>query len=113
MIVAQGAFDSPQFFLLSGIGPEDELRRHGIPVARALPGVGQNPQDHLDYTISHPSLRRDTVGVNPHGLLRLAKAGLHWRKAGEGFFASPMAEGGAPFCSPPPISYGLICTSIS
>jgi choline dehydrogenase-like flavoprotein len=61
----------------------------------ALPGVGQNLQDHLDYTISHKSLRPDTVGLNPKGLMRLAKAGLHWRKTGEGLFTSPMAEGGA------------------
>jgi choline dehydrogenase len=31
----------------SGIGPEDELRRHGIPVVLHLPGVGQNHQDHV------------------------------------------------------------------
>jgi choline dehydrogenase-like flavoprotein len=71
------------------------LRAHGLPVIHDLPGVGQNLQDHLDYTISHHSLRRDTVGLNPRGLMRLAKAGLHWRKTGEGLFASPMAEGGA------------------
>lgn len=87
--------------MLSGIGPEDHLRAHGIPVVHALPGVGQNLQDHLDYTISHHSLRRDTVGLNPRGLMRLAKAGLHWRKTGEGMFASPMAEGGAFFRSTP------------
>eukprot|EP01031_Cornospumella_fuschlensis_P013063 gene13063-15968_t len=81
--------------MLSGIGPADHLRAHGLPVIHDLPGVGQNLQDHLDYTISHHSLRRDTVGLNPRGLMRLAKAGLHWRKTGEGLFASPMAEGGA------------------
>lgn len=95
VIVAQGAFGSPQLLLLSGIGPADELRAHGIAVAQDLPGVGQNLQDHLDFTISHHSLRRDTVGLNPRGLWRLARAGLHWRKTGEGLFASPMAEGGA------------------
>jgi choline dehydrogenase-like flavoprotein len=101
VIVAQGAFGSPQLLLLSGIGPEDELRAHGITVAHALPGVGQNLQDHLDYTISHHSLRRDTLGLNPRGLMRLAKAGQRWRKTGEGLFASPMAEGGAFFRSSP------------
>lgn len=101
VIVAQGAFGSPQLLLLSGIGPEDELRAHNIPVKHALPGVGQNLQDHLDYTISHHSLRRDTVGLNTRGLMRLAKAGLRWRKTGEGLFASPMAEGGAFFRSTP------------
>jgi choline dehydrogenase-like flavoprotein len=95
VILSQGSFGSPQLLLLSGIGPEDALRAHNIPIVHALPGVGQNLQDHLDYTISHKSLRPDTIGLNPKGLMRLAKAGLHWRKTGEGLFASPMAEGGA------------------
>jgi choline dehydrogenase-like flavoprotein len=101
VILAQGTFGSPQLLMLSGIGPADHLRAHGLPVIHDLPGVGQNLQDHLDYTISHHSLRRDTVGLNPRGLMRLAKAGLHWRKTGEGLFASPMAEGGAFFRSTP------------
>ena len=95
VIVSLGSFGSPHLLLLSGIGPEDELRHHKIPVAHALPGVGQNLQDHLDHTISHTSPRRDVVGLNPRGLARLVRAGLEWRKTGEGLFASPMAEGGA------------------
>ena len=95
VIVSLGAFGSPQLLLLSGIGPEDELRAHGIAPRHILPGVGANLQDHLDYTICHTSPRRDVVGLNPRGLLRLAKAGLRWRRSGEGLFASPMAEGGA------------------
>ena len=104
VIVAQGTFGSPQLLMLSGIGPEDHLRAHGLPILHDLPGVGQNLADHLDYTVSHHSLRRDTVGLNPRGLLRLAKAGLHWRKTGEGLFASPMAEGGAFFRSAPELA---------
>lgn len=95
VILSAGAFGSPHLLMLSGIGPAEELRTHGIALAHDLPGVGQNLQDHLDYTISHRSLRRDVVGLNPRGLMRLAKAGLRWRKTGEGLFASPMAEGGA------------------
>lgn len=95
VIVAQGAFGSPQLLMLSGVGPVDHLRDHGIAIVQELPGVGRNLQDHLDYTISHHSLRPDTVGLTPRGLLRLGKAALHWRKTGEGLFASPMAEGGA------------------
>src|SRR4051794_35329779 len=40
VILAGGAFNSPQLLLLSGIGPEAELRAHGIPVRVDLPGVG-------------------------------------------------------------------------
>ena len=95
VILAAGVFGSPQLLLLSGIGPEAELRAHGITVAHDVPGVGTNLQDHLDYTISHRSLRRDVVGLNPRGLGRLARAALRWRTTGTGLFASPMAEAGA------------------
>lgn len=104
VILSAGAFASPQLLMLSGIGPEDELRAQGIPVAHAIESVGKNLQDHLDYTISFTSPRRDVVGLNPRGLLRLAKAGLNWRKTGEGLFASPMAEAGAFLKSDPRLS---------
>ncbi len=95
VILAAGAFGSPTILLRSGIGPEDELRTHGIPVAHALPGVGANLQDHLDYILSYRSKRNDVIGLNPAGLARLGRAALQWRRTGTGTFASPMAEGGA------------------
>jgi choline dehydrogenase-like flavoprotein len=95
VILAAGAFGSPQLLLLSGIGPADELKAHGIPVAHELPGVGANLQDHLDYVISYRSKRTDVLGLNPAGLWRFLRAGLDWRRTGAGLFASPMAEGGA------------------
>ncbi len=95
VIVSAGAFGSPQLLMLSGIGPADHLREVGIEPRLDLPGVGTNLQDHLDYVISYTSPRRDVVGLNPRGLMRLARAAGAWRKHGEGLFASPMAEGGA------------------
>ncbi|MDP2085174.1 MAG: GMC family oxidoreductase N-terminal domain-containing protein [Gemmobacter sp.] len=95
VIVSAGAFGSPKILMLSGIGPEAELRAHGLPVVADLPGVGANLQDHLDYTVSYNSLRPDVMGLNPAASLRLARAGLEWRKTGEGLFASPVAEAGA------------------
>lgn len=95
VIVSGGAFGSPQLLLLSGIGPKEELRMHGIPVQHELPGVGRNLQDHVDYILSYRSLRADVVGLNPGGLVRLARAGLHWRRDGTGLFTTPFAEGGA------------------
>ena len=103
VILSAGTFGSPQILMLSGIGPADELRAQGIPVIHESPGVGQNLQDHLDYVISWTSKRNDVVGLGPSGLLRLAKAGLDWRKSGEGMFASPMAEGGAFLRSSPAV----------
>lgn len=48
VLLAAGAINSPQLLMLSGIGPADALRTHGIDVALDLPGVGANLQDHLD-----------------------------------------------------------------
>ncbi len=46
VVLSAGVYHSPQILMLSGIGPPEELRRHGIPVRNALPGVGENLQDH-------------------------------------------------------------------
>ena len=46
VIVAGGAVNSPQLLQLSGIGPPALLGELGIPVRRALPGVGENLRDH-------------------------------------------------------------------
>jgi choline dehydrogenase len=47
VILAAGALQSPQLLQLSGIGPPELLRSFDIPVQHALPGVGENLQDHL------------------------------------------------------------------
>jgi choline dehydrogenase-like flavoprotein len=46
VILAGGAINTPQLLLLSGVGPEDELKRHGIKAVSKLPMVGRNLQDH-------------------------------------------------------------------
>jgi choline dehydrogenase len=51
-VIAAGAIGSPQILQLSGVGPEELLREHGIPVAHASPGVGGNLQDHLQLRMA-------------------------------------------------------------
>jgi len=46
VILSGGSINSPQLLMLSGIGDPDALRAENIPVISALPGVGQNLQDH-------------------------------------------------------------------
>jgi choline dehydrogenase len=46
IILSGGALTSPHLLMLSGIGGDDALRRHGIATAVDLPGVGRNLQDH-------------------------------------------------------------------
>jgi choline dehydrogenase len=47
VILAGGAFNSPQLLQLSGVGPRALLERHGIPVMMDAPGVGEDLQDHF------------------------------------------------------------------
>ncbi|HKJ71010.1 MAG TPA: choline dehydrogenase [Gammaproteobacteria bacterium] len=51
VILAGGPINSPQLLMLSGIGPGDHLRQHGIDVRADLPGVGSNYQDHLELYV--------------------------------------------------------------
>jgi choline dehydrogenase len=51
VILAGGAFNTPQLLMLSGIGPGDELRRHGIRARVVLPGVGRNLQDRYEVGV--------------------------------------------------------------
>ena len=54
VILCGGTINSPQLLMLSGIGPADHLREHGIRVQQNLSGVGKNLQDHLDIcTLQH------------------------------------------------------------
>jgi len=62
VILAAGAFNSPQLLMLSGIGPADELRQHGIDCRLNLPGVGQNLQDHVMTGVS--SLCTQAISAN-------------------------------------------------
>lgn len=48
-VLSLGAIHTPKLLMQSGIGPEDELRAHGIDVVQHLPGVGRNHQDHIAF----------------------------------------------------------------
>jgi choline dehydrogenase len=61
VILCGGAVNSPQLLLLSGIGPTDHLRALGIDVVMALPGVGQNLQDHPAGAVAHACLQPITL----------------------------------------------------
>ena len=95
VIVASGAFGSPQLLLLSGIGPGEELRRHGIAVAHELPGVGRRLQDHIDYIVGFTSPRRDVLGFLPTGIAHMIGGVLEYRRSRRGIPATNYAEAGA------------------
>lgn len=65
VIVAGGAFNSPQLLQLSGLGPASLLQSLGIPVVADMPGVGADLQDHLQvrmqYRCTEPITMNDVV----------------------------------------------------
>ncbi len=95
VILAGGAFNSPQLLQLSGIGRPEDIQRHGIAMRHELPGVGQNLQDHLDFILAYKTKDTDNFGIGPVGAARMLKHLFNWRKDGSGMIASPFAEGAA------------------
>jgi choline dehydrogenase len=71
VIVACGAFNTPQLLKLSGIGPKSELERFGIDVVVDLPGVGNNLQDNYEYSV----VSRTPEWLSPLGLSTMLTAG--------------------------------------
>lgn len=53
IILSAGGVGSPHILQLSGIGPAQHLRQHGIHVVHDNPAVGANLQDHLDLTVQY------------------------------------------------------------
>ncbi|QPG95457.1 hypothetical protein C2857_000744 [Epichloe festucae Fl1] len=51
IILSGGTYNTPQMLKLSGIGPRDELEKHGIPLVHDLPGVGTNMQDRYEVGV--------------------------------------------------------------
>jgi len=61
VILCGGTFNSPQLLQLSGIGPGALLQAHGIETRHALPGVGENLQDHFGIGAEYRSTVKTTV----------------------------------------------------
>lgn len=72
-VLSLGAVNTPKVLMQSGIGPEDELVRHGIPVIQHLPGVGQNHQDHLAFGCTWAYRKPEAVGGGG------CEATLYWK----------------------------------
>jgi len=61
VVIAASSINSPKLLMLSGIGPAEHLRSHGIAVIADRPGVGRNLQDHLELYIQQESLKPVTL----------------------------------------------------
>ena len=69
VLLSSGAFGSPQILLRSGIGPEEEITKHGIDHKINLPGVGKNLQDHIDFITVHKHKSINLLGFSLGTLL--------------------------------------------
>ncbi|MBP2562507.1 choline dehydrogenase-like flavoprotein [Neorhizobium galegae] len=106
VILSAGVALSPQLLMLSGVGPADQLRRHGIEVRADLPKVGQNLRDHVSPVLL---FRRKEPGPFQRAM-RYDRIGLSMLQAGllgtgiasdlpsglVGFLKTPSARGPAP-----------------
>jgi choline dehydrogenase-like flavoprotein len=61
ILVSGGTFNSPQLLQLSGVGPADLLRKHGIDVVLDAPGVGHDLQDHMQVRVVMRCSQRITL----------------------------------------------------
>lgn len=94
VIVASGAFQTPQLLMLSGVGDGADLVKHGIESVHHLPGVGQNLQDHPDFVFGYMSDNPNFNGLSLKGLLRLLRGIGQYRRERRGPMTSNFAECG-------------------
>ena len=94
MILTSGAFGSPHLLMLSGVGPAEHLRQHGVEVVRDLPGVGENLQDHLVHAVTRRTSLPDTLD-RAETLGRVARNLFDYLVRKTGIFTSNVGEGGA------------------
>jgi choline dehydrogenase len=94
VVLAGGAFNTPQLLKLSGIGPSDELTRWGITVRHPLPGVGRNLQDRYEVGVVS-RMKRDLTLLHGEqfrppepGDEKPDPAFVEWQRGGKGIYAT-------------------------
>jgi choline dehydrogenase len=97
VILAGGAFNTPQLMQLSGLGPAPLLRQHGIDVITDMPAVGADLQDHyharMAYRCTQPVSVNDLLASKRRGLM----AGLRYIMQRRGLLAMGAAYAGGFF----------------
>jgi choline dehydrogenase-like flavoprotein len=94
VILAGGAFGTPQTLMLSGIGPADHLHNRDVAVLIDRPAVGSDLQDHIDYVSTYDTGGAVFGGTSPAAMLKFAKSIFQWRRNRSGTLTSPYAEAG-------------------
>ncbi|MDR3465453.1 MAG: choline dehydrogenase [Xanthobacteraceae bacterium] len=94
VILALGAFQTPQLLMLSGVGDAGALAGHGIGSVHHLPGVGQNLQDHPDFVFGYASDYPGFTALSGAGIVRIIKGIGQYRRERRGPMTSNAAECG-------------------
>ena len=81
IILSAGAIESPKLLMLSGIGPADALRRHGLSVQHNAPAVGSNLEDHLRVSVRWAARQPLPPSTVSAGLFTFSKAAAARRGA--------------------------------
>ncbi len=91
VILAASSINSPKLLMLSGIGPADHLKEHGITPIVDRSGVGQNLQDHLELYIQMAS--KQPVSLYKYwNLIGKGMIGAQWLFTKTGLGASNQFE---------------------
>jgi choline dehydrogenase len=94
VVLAAGAIQSPHLLMVSGIGPGDELQRHGIAVRVERPAVGRNLQDHLQFRLIYRIAKPITTNDALRSLWGRFKLGRDWLLHRRGALAVGINQGG-------------------
>jgi choline dehydrogenase len=78
ILISGGAFNSPQLLQLSGVGPADLLRQHGIEVVLDAPGVGNDLQDHMQVRVVMRCSQAITLNDIVNNPIRKVLTGLRY-----------------------------------
>ena len=94
VILCAGAVNTPKLLMLSGIGPADELCRHGIGVVADIAGVGSNIQNHPGVDLQFSTRYEDSLTAKLN-LFGRAKLGANWVLRRKGLGTTNFFETGA------------------
>jgi choline dehydrogenase len=104
ILVCGGAYNSPQLLQLSGVGPAELLRRHGIDVVLDAAGVGSDLQDHLQVRVVMRCTQRITLNDVVNSPARKVLAGLRYAAFRTGPLSIAAGTSGAFFKTSPRLS---------
>jgi choline dehydrogenase-like flavoprotein len=94
-LLAAGAIGSPQLLQLSGVGPAELLKQHGISVVHPLQGVGENLHDHLQIRMQYKVKNARTLNGIANSLFGKAAMALEYFVFRTGPLTMPPSQAGA------------------